>query len=232
MSDSRLTGIVGACVYFGLHSPQEDTSSTASPQPPPQVTRLTTPVEREPTLTPDDVIEATRPVPARQPPRSAPVQRSTPVPRSAPAVEKTPINTGLPPRIVIKFTAHEEVSSVAQIGGEFEGISEVHIEGKLSAQVTSTDAIKHLPFCVIATTPDDDHIQFKVNEEYSSVSSRPLPQNALALIHVPKTEIVAVPIGTYSLTEVVPHMPLVSENHLARSHVPPQTYSHSFAINV
>lgn len=198
---------------FGLHSPQEDVSSTASPQPPPQVNRLTTTIEREPTLTPDDVIEATRAVPARQPPRSAPAQRSVPVPvpRSVPTAAKSPTNNVLPPRIVIKFAAHEEVSSVAQIGGEFEGISEVHIEGKLSAQVTSTDAIKHLPFCVIATTPDDDHIQFKVNEMYSSVSSRPLPPNALALIHVPKTEILAVPIGTYSLSEVVPHMPLVSD---------------------
>jgi hypothetical protein len=196
---------------FGLHSPQEDTSSTASPQPPPQVNRLTKPIEREPTLTPDDVIEATRVVPGRQTPRSAPAPRPAPVPHSVPTAARTPANNVLPPRIVIKFAAHEEVSSVAQIGGEFEGISEVHIEGRLSAQVTSTDAIKHLPFCVIATTPDDDHIQFKVNEAFSSVSSRPLPQNALALIHVPKTEILAVPIGTYSLSEVVPHMPLVSE---------------------
>lgn len=188
---------------FGLH-PQEDTSSTASPQPPPRVNRLTRSNERKPTLTPDDVSEASKPA-AKSAPKTAPKS----APKTAPKSASSPTTPALPPRLVVKFMAHEEVSSVAQAQTGDEGICAVYIEGKLSAQVTSSDAMKNLPFCVVATTPEEDHVQFKPNETYSSVSSRPLPQHALALIHVPKTEIAAVPIGTYSLTEQVAHMPLV-----------------------
>ncbi|KAI2508170.1 hypothetical protein MHU86_6221 [Fragilaria crotonensis] len=218
---------------FGLHSQQDDASSTASPQPPPQVTRLTRPaqpVPREPTFTPDDVVEATRPYlhsdqtrsPTRTPPRSVPAPVPVPTPRSvppspgpstpvaAPVIPVAPV-TAIPPRLVVKFTAHEEVSSVAQAGAEHEGTSDVHIEGKLSAQVTSSDALKNVPFYVVATTPDNDMVQFTANDEYSTVSAKPLPEHALAMLHVPKTEITSVPIGTYSLREQVPHMPLLVE---------------------
>lgn len=193
---------------FGLH-PQEDTSSTASPQPPPRVNRLTRSNERKPTLTPDDVSEASKPA-AKSAPKTAPKS----APKTAPKSASSPTTPALPPRLVVKFMAHEEVSSVAQAQTGDEGICAVYIEGKLSAQVTSSDAMKNLPFCVVATTPEEDHVQFKPNETYSSVSSRPLPQHALALIHVPKTEIAAVPIGTYSLTEQVAHMPLLVERKI------------------
>lgn len=220
---------------FGLHSQQDDASSTASPQPPPQVNRLTRPDRpdsRQPTLAPDDAVEATRPVlqgsPTRTPPRPVPVPSRTtprsiltpapapvavlaPTPRSIPATPSptTPVTAALPPRLVVKLIAHEEVSSVAQSGDDHEGTSDVYIEGKLTAQVTSSDALKNIPFYVVATTAANDSIHFAANEAYSSVSAKPLPQHALSLIHVPKTEISSVPIGTYSLTELVQHMPLV-----------------------
>jgi hypothetical protein len=101
---------------------------------------------------------------------------------------------------------------VAQSGAEHEGTCDVHIEGKLSAQVTSSDALKNVPFYVVATTPDEDVIQFAANDDYSTVYAKPLPDHALAMLHVPKTEISSVPIGTYTLKENVPHMPLVRCN--------------------
>lgn len=100
---------------FGLHSnantaTQEDDSSTRSPQPPPQVNRLTRSTEA-----PKPTSNATPqpPKPAKAPPSAA---------------------VALPPRLVVRFTAHEEVSSVAQTGVENEGSSEVFIEGKLSVR--------------------------------------------------------------------------------------------------
>lgn len=100
---------------FGLHSnantgTQEDDSSTRSPHPPPEVTRLTRSTEApEPTsnVAPQQVKPAKAPLPAA---------------------------VALPPRLVVRFTAHEEVSSVAQTGVENEGSSEVFIEGKLSVR--------------------------------------------------------------------------------------------------
>jgi hypothetical protein len=77
--------------------------------------------------------------------------------------------------------------------------------------VTSSDAMKNSPFCLVASNPAEDRIQFTANKEYASVSSRPLPRDGVSLIHVPKTEVTAVPIGSYSVTENVRHMPLVSD---------------------
>jgi hypothetical protein len=91
---------------FGLYSApgaQEDNSSTASPQPPPQVNRLTRSTERQPPGL-DDSTETSKSV-------------------------------ALPPRLVVKFVCHEEVSSVAETGPDNEGASEVHIEGKLSVSM-------------------------------------------------------------------------------------------------
>ena len=236
---------------FGLHSVQEDGSSTSSPHPPPQVTRLTRQREqleqtlppREPTLTPDDVVEATKKYihvsPSRTTPRSSPLssprsnaRNASPasVPAAATALDPaasmqdnqkqirtsattktSPTAPALPPRLVIKFTVHEEVSSVAR--SELEGTSDVYVEGNVSAQVTSSDALKNIPFCLLATTPDDDPIKYQPNQEFSyslPAGSDALLPHAVALIKIPKAEIAAVPIGKYSISEVVPHMPLVS----------------------
>ena len=41
-------------------------------------------------------------------------------------------SAALPPRLIVKFRAHEEVTAVAATGPENEGSSDVFVEGKLS----------------------------------------------------------------------------------------------------
>jgi len=161
---------------FGLN---DDLSSVASPQPPPQVNRLTRSNEKKST-------------------------------NGAISVVSTSSMT-LPPRLVVKFRAHEEVSSVASSEEGEGGSSHVQIEGKISAQVTSSDARKNVPFCLIATNLAEDNIRFLPNEKYVVDTTRSLPKHAMSLIHIPKNEYAAVTIGSYSLIEAVQHMPLLVE---------------------
>lgn len=215
---------------FGLHTPQDpdpnlfpidDNSSTSSPQPPPQVTRLTRSAERQPPSTGENV-ETSKSV--ALPPRM--VIKFICHEKVCSVAETGPDNEGASE---VRIQGNLSVSygccsmrtafdiefpclfpfqiMICFCTCDFFFLSSVMNH---QAQVTSSDAMKNAPFCLVASTAAEDHIQFTPNPEYSSISSRPLPRDALSLIHIPKTDVTAVPIGSYSVTENVRHMPLVS----------------------
>lgn len=124
-------------------------------------------------------------------------------------------SAALPPKVIVKFRAHEEVSSLASSSPGEEGASSVHVEGKLAAQVTSSDATRNVPFCLAAANSTDDDIKFVPNGNYSVKSSSQLPKHAMSLFQIPKTEYGAATIGSYSLTETVQHMPLLVERKIS-----------------
>jgi hypothetical protein len=78
----------------------------------------------------------------------------------------------------------------------------------LQAQVTSSDALKNAPFVLIGTGQAGSNLTFTPNESYSKVYSTK-DGNKMNVVKVPKTVIGYVPIGTYSMTETIAHMPLV-----------------------
>mmetsp|Transcript_22584 Transcript_22584/g.33354 ORF Transcript_22584/g.33354 Transcript_22584/m.33354 type:complete len:307 (+) Transcript_22584:58-978(+) len=125
------------------------------------------------------------------------------------------LSAALPPKVIVKFRAHEEVSSLASNSPGEEGASSVHIEGKLAAQVTSSDAMRNVPFCLVAANSTNEDIKFVPNDNYAVKSSSQLPNHAMSLFQIPKTEYGAVTIGSYSLTETVQHMPLLVERKVS-----------------
>lgn len=96
--------------------------STASPHPPPQVTRLSSPI------TDNDAV---------------PKRRST----TKSIVSTSSSNksmAALPPKLVVKFVIHEEVSSTAKTGVENEGASDIYTEGNLSVRTRINDCILYI----------------------------------------------------------------------------------------
>jgi len=136
---------------------QEDALSTSSPDPPPQVSRIT---------------------------------------RS---------KLALPPKLVVKLTVYEEVSSTAKIGSGVEGASEVSLEGNVYAQVQCSDAKKNAPFGIVAIQRGTS-LALRPNSKFTTVSPSNLP-----IVNIPKHEIGYVPIAYYSVNEQVEHMPILLE---------------------
>jgi len=170
----------------------DDTSSTGSPHPPPAVNRLNRSTE------------------SKQTPEFLPGEQ----PSSPDALFSIQKSIALPPKIMVKFSIHEEVSSLAKFGVENEGASEVHIEGKLHAQIQSSDALKNVPFALVASTLKGGRIQFSPNTDYVLEPSRPsqsIPAQTLHIVNIPKLEIGSVPLGSYVFSEQVRHMPLLVE---------------------
>lgn len=113
---------------FGLQQQQEeqqmpmlvhggDDNSTASPDPPPRVTRLS----------------------SHQSINDVPKRSST-----TKSILSTTSSKGMatfPPKLVVKFVIHEEVSSTAKTGVENEGASDIYTEGNLSVRATMNEGI-------------------------------------------------------------------------------------------
>ena len=138
---------------------QEDTLSTSSPSPPPQVSRIT---------------------------------------RS---------KLALPPKLVVKLTVYEEVSSTAKMGQDIEGASDISLEGSIYAQVQCSDAKKNAPFGIVATQTDKGtSLTLRPNTKFTTISPSNLP-----LVHIPKHEIGYVPVAYYTVNEQVEHMPILLE---------------------
>jgi len=125
--------------------------------------------------------------------------------------------SALPPRLEVKFRVHEEVSSAADLDGENEGCSTVFVEGIVFAQVTSSDALKNAPFILVASSSLGVDVKFKPNEEYAKKYSSAGQASQVNVIRVPKSSISFVDIGTYHVTETVPHMPMLLERKVTRS---------------
>lgn len=78
----------------------------------------------------------------------------------------------------------------------------------LQAQVTSSDAFKNAPFVLVGTGQLGSNLTFTPNESYSKVYLTK-DGNKMNVVKVPKAVIGFVPIGTYSMTDTIAHMPLV-----------------------
>jgi hypothetical protein len=136
-------------------------------------------------------------------------------PRSPPAVSRVSrsATAALPPKINVKLSIHEEVSSSAN--GSNEGASQVAIEGSIHAQVQCSDAMKNAPFLLLSKAP--------ANNAGGVMSLRPNPsfvsndRSNENLVKIPKHEIGLVPISLYSVTNTVHHMPLLLERKITVS---------------
>jgi hypothetical protein len=185
---------------FGLGASFEDNVSTASPQPPPELTRLT----RTPPARADDALGG-----------SPPQKKSSAKAKKKGSPTKQIKGQALPPKLLVRFTYHEEISSIAKVGAENEGSSDVSVEGTLQAQVQSSDAKKNSPFMLVANISQGGNLEFRPNKEFvstpaSSINAVP-SQTVELMVNIPKTEIGSSLLGNYALTEEVRHMPIVSE---------------------
>lgn len=76
------------------------------------------------------------------------------------------LSTKIPPKIVIKFFIHEEVSSIQEAKNNLDNISShVNMDGVIHTQIISSDAVKNPPFALRVTDPDypEDNYQFDTN---------------------------------------------------------------------
>lgn len=111
----------------------------------------------------------------------------------------------LPPKMMIKLTIHEEVSSVAKPGKEREGTSEVAIDGTIYAQVQCSDANRNAPFAIKTGELSSGKLTVHPNQEFSASSTK------CDAIEIPKKEIGYVPIAYYTIQDEIEHMPILLE---------------------
>ena len=124
-----------------------DGSSTASPQPPPELNRLTRSQEANETL--DDIASAgptgqpyRAGTPQQQGPSSMNQKRSVSINEAPSPVDfaseagsvSSRRSTVLPPKLLVRFHVHEEVSSVAISGAENEGSSDITADGTVTVR--------------------------------------------------------------------------------------------------
>jgi hypothetical protein len=126
-------------------------------------------------------------------------------PPDVPRVYRSP-SIALPPKLIVKLTKYEEVSSVAKTGPDAEGSSHVSIEGSVYAQVQCSDALKNAPFSIISVSSQAFKAGVRPNPKYTVLSEGDIP-----VITIPKQEIGFVPVMFYSLNDVVQHMPILLE---------------------
>ena len=125
-----------------------------------------------------------------------------------PAQQGTGRTFTLPPKIMVKLTLHEEVSSIAKPGKETDGTSEVSVEGSIYAQVQCSDARKNAPFALEVAPLEKGELSVRPNPTFSKQQGR---DGKTQIVNVPKQEIGYVPIAYYTVTDEVEHMPLLLE---------------------
>lgn len=179
---------LGADAFPSMNTPVVDEASSASsPHPPPTVNRLTRSTDDR------------RPVNIREERPSSPEDQKI---------------VAIPPKLLVKFNIHEEVNSVANVGVENEGSSEVNVEGKLYCQIQSSDALKNSPFALVATTLQGGRVQFRPNDDFvkePSSALQSIPAHSVHIVNIPKLEIGSVHLGSYVFAENVRHMPVLVE---------------------
>lgn len=77
-----------------------------------------------------------------------------------------------------------------------------------------SDATKNVPFVVAGRNAQGEPVAFQPNSKYTSVVQPDVSSSSsspLHLVQIGKTEITSVLIGHFSLTELVKHMPIVSD---------------------
>lgn len=109
----------------------------------------------------------------------------------------------LPPKMLIKVTIYEEVTSVAKVSDP--GTSRISVEGSVYVQLHSSDARRNAPFQLIPVDTDSP-VTLKPNPKYTTRQS----SNAMT-ITVPKQELGYVPVLYYSMDQAVDQMPVLLE---------------------
>jgi len=121
----------------------------------------------------------------------------------------SPTAMGIPPKMMIKLSIHEEVSSVAIADAETEGCSDVSVEGSVYAQIQCSDAKRNAPFVVHAAT-NEPTLMLRPDLNVSKQSPKDVANNCV-LVQVPKHDIGFVPVAHYTIQQRVQHMPLLLE---------------------
>lgn len=114
----------------------------------------------------------------------------------------------LPPKLTVKLTFHEEVSSEAQWGKERDGTSKVAVEGTIYAQVQCSDARKNAPFALQAAPMASGQLQVRSNPQYARQWGEDTTHQ---LVEIPKQEIGYVPVAYYTVEDEIQHMPILLE---------------------
>ena len=116
----------------------------------------------------------------------------------------------IPPKIVVKFFIHEEVSSIQELQKpNIDQIScHVNLEGTIHAQIISSDAIKNPPFAIRLCDPDypEDNYQFDTNfmTYYGS--------GEFNTLNIPKAILGQIKIATYQRTVTKKFMPVLVQS--------------------
>jgi hypothetical protein len=129
----------------------------------------------------------------------------------------------IPPKLLVKFRVHEEVSSAAPLSQDCDGESKVYVQGTVQAQIVSSDAMKNAPFMLKTSMGSNDTdidqrqdgIEFRPNELYTKESLS--KEERVNIVTIPKDIVGFVTVGTYSVVSKVKHMPLLLEQKVARS---------------
>lgn len=131
----------------------------------------------------------------------------------------------LPPKMSIKLTLYEEVSSMAL--QEEVVASQISVEGSAYAQVQCSDALKNAPFCIYSTIVGVNaanaapKVNVRPNGKFTSLEPKAKDvQNgpfaapstvSMYSVNVPKSELGFVPVVHYSYSQAVDHMPVLLE---------------------
>ena len=119
----------------------------------------------------------------------------------------------LPPKITIKLSIAEEVSSTAN--PESEGASNVIIEGSIHAQVQCSDAMKNAPFYLSPESLQSNEGTIILHQNHDFFVKD--DTTGEHVVKIPKHEIGLVPILKYTLNNEIQHMPLLLERKVTIS---------------
>mmetsp|Transcript_266 Transcript_266/g.502 ORF Transcript_266/g.502 Transcript_266/m.502 type:complete len:382 (-) Transcript_266:72-1217(-) len=112
----------------------------------------------------------------------------------------------LPPKMLVKLTTYEEVTSVAAILDP--GTSRISVEGSVYIQLHSSDARRNAPFQLVPVAGKE--VSVKPINKYSHRVNNAL-QNSPVIVTLPKQELGYVPVLNYSYEQIVDHMPVLLE---------------------
>lgn len=129
----------------------------------------------------------------------------------------------LPPRLNVRLTLHEEVSSSAVVDTEGDGgsLSQLSIEGKVQARVESSNANENTPFALqisgpmasLANIVCNDHCTLQNDDEDGTVNTPYSRGGNIGTVRckvdVPKSEVAGCEILSYSMNVRTQNMPIL-----------------------
>ena len=115
--------------------------------------------------------------------------------------------SALPPKMLIKLTTYEEVTSVATVLDP--GTSRISVEGSVYVQLHSSDARRNAPFQLVPVS-ENKNVSIKPNNKYTKRPATVAQSSALT-VTIPKQELGYVPVLYYSFDQIADHMPVLLE---------------------